>query len=42
MKNDKMLAAWSGASGTGELTYRWRTVRRIVNDIVSGLDDARA
>lgn len=42
LKNEKMLAAWSGASGTGRLTYRWGTVKGIVNDIVRGLDDARA
>lgn len=40
LKNEKMLAAWSGASGTGRLTYRWGTVRTIVNDILRGLDDA--
>lgn len=35
--NDRMLAAWSGASGTGQLAYRWGTVRDLVNDIVRGL-----
>ena len=35
--NEKMLTAWSGASGTGQLGYRWGTVRTIVNDIVEGL-----
>ena len=42
LKNEKMLAAWSGASGTGRLTYRWGTVKVIVNDIMRGLDDAGA
>jgi hypothetical protein len=37
LKNEKMLAAWSGASGTGRMTYRWGTVKVIVNDIVRGL-----
>lgn len=35
--NPRMLATWSGASGTGQLAYRWGTVRVIVNDIVKGL-----
>lgn len=42
LKNEKMLAGWSRASGTSRLTYRWGTVKVIVNDIVRGLDDARA
>lgn len=41
--NPRMLATWSGASGTGQLAYRWGTVRVIVNDIVRGLGrDARS
>lgn len=35
--NPRMLATWSGASGTGQLAFRWGTVRGIVNDIVKGL-----
>ncbi len=35
--NDRMLAEWSGASGAGQLAYRWGTVRDLVNDIVRGL-----
>jgi hypothetical protein len=35
--NDRMLATWSGASGAGQLAYRWGTVRVLVNDIVRGL-----
>lgn len=42
LKNEKMLAAWSGASGTGRLNYRWGTVKVIINDIIRGLDDAGA
>jgi hypothetical protein len=38
--NDKLLAAWSGASGTGELVYRWPQVRQIVTDIHEGLGRA--
>ena len=37
--NERMLATWSGASGTGQLEYRWGTVRVIVNDIIHGLND---
>lgn len=40
LKNDRMLAAWSGASGTGRMTYRWDRVKVIVNDIVRGLSHA--
>lgn len=35
--NPRMLATWSGASGTDQLAYRWGTVRVLVNDIVKGL-----
>lgn len=42
LKNEKMLAAWSGASGTAPMTYRWATVKVLVNDIIRGLDDAGA
>lgn len=42
LQNEKMLAAWSGASGTAPMTYRWGTVKVLVNDIIGGLDDAGA
>lgn len=42
LRNEKMLAAWSGASGTGLMTYRWGTVKGLVNDIVDGLNRAGA
>lgn len=42
LKNEKMLAGWSGASGTGQLTYRWGSVKVIVNDIIRGLENAGA
>ena len=38
----KMRAHWEGWAGTGVLTFRWATVRRIVNDITEGTHDARA
>ena len=34
--NQKMLAKWSGASGVGELDFRWTNVKTIVNDIQRG------
>ena len=41
--NDRLLATWSGASGAGQLDFRWGTVRTLVNDIVRGMtSDARA
>lgn len=40
--NPKMRVHWEGWAGTGVLTYRWATVRRIVNDITEGTHDARA
>jgi hypothetical protein len=42
--NERMLRTWSGASGSSRLTFRWRNVRRLVNDVANGLtsggDDA--
>ena len=41
--NDRLLATWSGASGAGQLDFRWGTVRTLVNDIVRGtMSDAGA
>ena len=37
LANDRMLPTWSGASGTGLLTYRWPNVRRIVQDVLEGV-----
>jgi hypothetical protein len=38
LHNMKLLSQWAGASGSGQLTYRWETVRDIVTDIHDGLD----
>jgi len=38
LRNPDYLAKWSGASGTQQLDYRWRVVKRIVNDIIMGLN----
>lgn len=35
--NDRLLASWSGDSGSGALNYRWPTVRAILADIHQGL-----
>ena len=37
LDNRRALELWSGASGTAPLTYRWGTVRQIVQDIIDGL-----
>ena len=36
-KNPTALKNWSGASGTGRLSYRWGNAKIIVNDIRNGL-----
>jgi hypothetical protein len=35
--NQRALQVWGGASGTGALDYRWRTARRLLDDISNGL-----
>ena len=42
--NERMLRNWNGASGADPLDYRWATVRRLIDDVVSALEptDARA
>jgi hypothetical protein len=40
--NSGMLASWSGAAGTGLLTYRWAQVSRLVQDLHDGLEAAHA
>lgn len=42
LRNEKLLSAWSGASGSGQLTFRWGNVRRIVTDIHDGLERSDA
>lgn len=36
LDNDKLLRAWSGASGTRRLTYRWSNVQQLVGDVLEG------
>ena len=40
--NDKLLRTWTGASGTGRLTYRWANVTRLLTDVSEGLQRAPA
>jgi hypothetical protein len=42
LTNDRLLAAWSGQSGTRRLTYRWDQVIRIIRDLHDGLEAAGA
>jgi len=37
LSNNRALEAWRGDSGTGQLDYRWRIARIMVNDILAGL-----
>lgn len=37
--SDRMLASWSGASGAGQLDFRWGTVRTLVNDVIHGVGE---
>jgi len=38
LTNERLLRTWSGGSGTAPLTYRWFQVRRIVTDILDGIE----
>ena len=38
LKNPDYLAKWSGAAGTQQLDYRWHVVKKIINDIILGLN----
>ena len=33
----RYLELWTGAAGTGQLNFRWRTINVIINDILKGL-----
>jgi hypothetical protein len=37
--NPDQLNLWGGASGTGQLDYRWDITQKVVNDIVRGFPD---
>ena len=42
LTNERLLASWSGESGTRRLTYRWSQVNRLVQDLHNGLEAASA
>jgi hypothetical protein len=42
LTNERLLASWSGESGTRRLTYRWSQVNRLVQDLHDGLEAASA
>jgi Family of unknown function (DUF6361) len=42
LTNPRLLAAWSGQSGTRRLTYRWDQANRILQDLHDGLEAASA
>jgi hypothetical protein len=42
LTNERLLASWSGESGTRRLTYRWNQVNRLVQDLHDGLEAASA
>ncbi len=42
LSNDRLMRQWGGASGSWRLTFRWRVVARLLNDIVDGRESGRA
>lgn len=38
LRNDRLLRQWGGASGAEPLSFRWSQVKRIVGDIVNGVE----
>lgn len=40
LNNPRRLATWGGASGSARLTFRWATVRGMLDDIHEGLQRA--
>lgn len=41
LNNSALRKNWSGASGAAQLSFRWTTVRTLINDIVLGLNNAQ-
>ncbi len=42
LRNDRLMRQWGGASGSWRLTFRWRVVARLLNDIAKGRETDRA
>jgi hypothetical protein len=40
LRNERALELWPGAAGAGQLDLRWPAARRIVKDILAGMEDA--
>ncbi len=40
LENPRALELWTGAAGAGRLDFRWGVTRKIVTDIMEGLDHA--
>ncbi|HOJ84849.1 MAG TPA: DUF6361 family protein, partial [Bacillota bacterium] len=38
LENPRALAAWSGSSGSYRLSFRWKEVKKIIADILAGLN----
>lgn len=41
LKNPRLLEQWLGESGTNPLDFRWRIARRLINDILLGLNQKK-
>jgi hypothetical protein len=42
LASQSALERWSGASGLGELTYRWPNARTLIVDILDGIKAGQA
>ena len=42
LSNDRLMRQWGGASGSWRLTFRWRVVARLLNDMADGRKSGRA
>jgi hypothetical protein len=42
LRNERALELWPGAAGAGQIDLRWPAARRIVTDILAGLEVAHA
>ena len=42
LTNDRLMRQWGGASGSWRLTFRWRVVARLLNDMADGRESGGA
>lgn len=42
LSNDRLMRQWGGASGSWRLTFRWRVVARLLNDMADGRERSGA